>query len=313
MPGRPIRRTPTHPPGRTPHARTIGVNTWVWTSPLTDATARPTCSRHVAALGFDAVELPLENAGRPGRPSVLGDVLDEHRPDAVRRRRDGAGPRPRRRPTRRPSPPRRTTCGRCIDLAAAHRRRAASCGPFYAADRARLADDRRRAGGGVRRAARAPRPGRRAGGARRRRARHRAAQPLRDLARQHRRPGARPRSGRCSGRPSGWRWTRYHLNIEERSQRRRHPRAPASTSRTCRSAATTAAPPGGDQTDWPALLAALDDVGYAGPLGHRELHRRQRLHRDRRVHLAPAGRRPRTTWPATGWRSCGRSPDRPET
>ena len=24
--------------------------------------------------------------------------------------------------------------------------------------------------------------------------------------------------------------------------------------------------PGDDQTDWPALLAALDDVGYAGPL-----------------------------------------------
>ena len=24
--------------------------------------------------------------------------------------------------------------------------------------------------------------------------------------------------------------------------------------------------PGGDQTDWPALLAALDDVGYDGPL-----------------------------------------------
>lgn len=24
--------------------------------------------------------------------------------------------------------------------------------------------------------------------------------------------------------------------------------------------------PGGDQTDWAALVAALDDVGYAGPL-----------------------------------------------
>ena len=24
--------------------------------------------------------------------------------------------------------------------------------------------------------------------------------------------------------------------------------------------------PGGDQTDWPALVAALDEVGYAGPL-----------------------------------------------
>ena len=42
--------------------RAIGVNTWVWTSPLTDANL-PGLLRHVAELGFDAVELPLEKPG----------------------------------------------------------------------------------------------------------------------------------------------------------------------------------------------------------------------------------------------------------
>ena len=42
--------------------RPIGVNTWVWTSPLTDADA-PALLEHVAALGFDVVELPLEQPG----------------------------------------------------------------------------------------------------------------------------------------------------------------------------------------------------------------------------------------------------------
>ncbi|MBJ2121933.1 sugar phosphate isomerase/epimerase [Arthrobacter sp. MSA 4-2] len=42
--------------------RSIGVNTWVWESPLTDATLPPLLAR-IAAMGFDAVELPLENAG----------------------------------------------------------------------------------------------------------------------------------------------------------------------------------------------------------------------------------------------------------
>ncbi|WP_159803329.1 sugar phosphate isomerase/epimerase family protein [Arthrobacter zhaoguopingii] len=42
--------------------RSIGVNTWVWESPLTDATLPPLLAR-IAAIGFDAVELPLENAG----------------------------------------------------------------------------------------------------------------------------------------------------------------------------------------------------------------------------------------------------------
>ena len=37
----------------------LGVNTWVWTSPLTDEVL-PGLLRRIADLGFDAVELPLE-------------------------------------------------------------------------------------------------------------------------------------------------------------------------------------------------------------------------------------------------------------
>ncbi|MDF2051585.1 sugar phosphate isomerase/epimerase family protein, partial [Arthrobacter sp. Cr_A7] len=42
--------------------RPIGISTWVWESPLTDANLGGHLAR-IAALGFDAVELPLENAG----------------------------------------------------------------------------------------------------------------------------------------------------------------------------------------------------------------------------------------------------------
>ena len=48
--------------------REIGVNTWVWTSPLTDASVADLL-RRIADMGFDAVELPLENAvTSPSRP-----------------------------------------------------------------------------------------------------------------------------------------------------------------------------------------------------------------------------------------------------
>ncbi|MET1155684.1 MAG: sugar phosphate isomerase/epimerase, partial [Arthrobacter sp.] len=42
--------------------RPIGVNTWVWQSPLTDALL-PQLLAKIAGMGFDAVELPLENPG----------------------------------------------------------------------------------------------------------------------------------------------------------------------------------------------------------------------------------------------------------
>ncbi len=56
--------------------RTIAVNTWVWTSPLTDATLEP-LARKAAGMGYQALELPLESVGDwdPARArDVLGDL-----------------------------------------------------------------------------------------------------------------------------------------------------------------------------------------------------------------------------------------------
>lgn len=55
--------------------RIIGVNTWVWTSPLTDDTLDP-LARKAAEMGFDALELPLENVG-DWDPRRARDLLDD--------------------------------------------------------------------------------------------------------------------------------------------------------------------------------------------------------------------------------------------
>ncbi|NKZ00227.1 sugar phosphate isomerase/epimerase family protein [Nocardiopsis alborubida] len=56
--------------------RALGVNTWVWTSPLTDAALERIAPR-VAEWGFDVIELPVENAGDwdPRRARALLDGL----------------------------------------------------------------------------------------------------------------------------------------------------------------------------------------------------------------------------------------------
>ncbi|MGJ0388916.1 sugar phosphate isomerase/epimerase family protein [Microbacterium sp. CGR1] len=56
--------------------RTIAVNTWVWTSPLTDATLEP-LARKAAEMGYQALELPLESIGDwdPGRTREVLDGL----------------------------------------------------------------------------------------------------------------------------------------------------------------------------------------------------------------------------------------------
>ncbi|MFV0320121.1 MAG: sugar phosphate isomerase/epimerase family protein [Microbacterium sp.] len=55
--------------------RTIGVNTWVWTSPLTDENVAPLL-RRITGMGFGAVELPLESVG-DWDPVRVRDILDE--------------------------------------------------------------------------------------------------------------------------------------------------------------------------------------------------------------------------------------------
>lgn len=56
--------------------RLIGVNTWVWTSPLRDDSMAELAAK-AAAFGFDAMELPLENPGDWDAARAC-DVLDAH-------------------------------------------------------------------------------------------------------------------------------------------------------------------------------------------------------------------------------------------
>ena len=53
--------------------RTIGINTWVWTSPLTDESLSELTGR-AADMGFGAIELPLETVG-DWDPARAGDVV----------------------------------------------------------------------------------------------------------------------------------------------------------------------------------------------------------------------------------------------
>ena len=55
--------------------RLLGVNTWVWTSPLRDAELEPLL-RKIAGMGFDSVELPVESPG-DWDPLRAKDVLEE--------------------------------------------------------------------------------------------------------------------------------------------------------------------------------------------------------------------------------------------
>lgn len=55
-------------------SRTIAVNTWVWASPLTDAILEP-LARKAAGMGYQALELPLENVG-DWDPAHTREVLD---------------------------------------------------------------------------------------------------------------------------------------------------------------------------------------------------------------------------------------------
>jgi D-psicose/D-tagatose/L-ribulose 3-epimerase len=57
--------------------RTIGVNTWVWVSPVTDASL-PEIAAKAAGMGFGAIELPVEQPG-DWSPEAAAEVLAEHR------------------------------------------------------------------------------------------------------------------------------------------------------------------------------------------------------------------------------------------
>ncbi len=240
--------------------RLLGVNTWVWTSPLTDANA-PDLLRHVAELGFEAVELPLENVGDL-HVEALRPVLDE----------TGLVPclvgamAPGRDLVRAPDARIRETqdyLRACVDLA--HSVSAAAvCGPFYASTGRvwRMDDEERQSVYEELRAnlepvvSHAAEAGVRIG-----------IEPLNryETSVVNTVDQGLEALGPLLGDHLGLALDTYHLNIEERSSAEAVRRADGHLVhlQVC---GNDRGAPGGDQTDWGALLIALDDVGYVGPL-----------------------------------------------
>ncbi|MHA7210294.1 sugar phosphate isomerase/epimerase family protein [Arthrobacter sp. MDT1-65] len=240
--------------------RPLGINTWVWTSPLTDAGLPPLLTR-IADLGFDGVELPLENAGdlTAGvvRDALAATGLVPTVVGAMAPGRDlvGASPAATRETQR--------YLLDCIDLAQAIGA-GTVCGPFYTATGRvwRMDDDEREAACAELRENLAPV------------ADHAVAagvvlgiEPLNryETSFLNTVDQALTALGPLLGSGVGLALDSYHLNIEERS-----------SAEAIRSAGphlvhlqvcgNDRGAPGGDQTDWPALFAALDDVRYGGPV-----------------------------------------------
>lgn len=244
---------PSHPP-----TRPVGVDTWVWTSPLTDE-ALPALLERIAGLGFDAVELPLEQPGDldPARTAraVRDAGLAAYVVGAMAPGRDLVATDP-------------ATVGRtqdylraCVDLAA-EVGAPAVCGPFYAqtgrvwrmtpAERAAAYDEWRACLAPVVEHARA------AGVAI-------GIEPLNryETSFVNTVDQALTGLGPLLGAGVGLALDTYHLGIEERSSADAVRRAGAHLLhlQVC---GNDRGAPGGDQTDWPALVGALDDVGYDG-------------------------------------------------
>jgi D-psicose/D-tagatose/L-ribulose 3-epimerase len=240
--------------------RQLGVNTWVWTSPLTDATA-PTLVRHVAEMGFDVVELPLENAADLSA-DALRPVLEETglTPCVV------GAMAPGRDLVRAPAKQVRATqdyLRSCIDLA--HDVGAAAvCGPFYAATGRvwRMSDTERGSAYDELRTHLAPVVDHAAGAEVRL-----GIEPLNRYETSLVNTVAQGLDalGPLLGPHLGLALDTYHLNIEERSSADAV-RATGAHLVHVQVCGSDRGAPGADQTDWTALLTALDEVGYDGPL-----------------------------------------------
>ena len=240
--------------------RTIGVNTWVWTSPLTDDRFEPLV-RKIAAMGFDAVELPLENVG-DWDPHRAREVLDDAGLLPVVIGAMGPG---------------RSLVARAGDVAATQEYlrgciRAATivgatrvAGPFYAPTGVtwRMDTDERTA--------------------LERELRENLRPLIDEVAALGIRLAVEPLNryetslintvdqalgalGPLLGEGLGLALDTYHLNIEEKrpSDAVRTAGAAIAHVQVCGSDRGAV---GADHTDWPGLLRALDDAGYDGVLG----------------------------------------------
>jgi D-psicose/D-tagatose/L-ribulose 3-epimerase len=240
--------------------RSIGISTWVWESPLTDATLGGHLAR-IAALGFDAVELPLENAG-------------DFTTDAVREAVESTGLTPflvgamapgRDLVSAAPASVEKTQAYLldCISMAASIGSPTV-CGPFYTQTGRvwRMSPGQRREAYAELRhnlepvAARALDAGVVLG-----------IEPLNryetslintvDQALEALEP--------LLGNGVGLALDSYHLHIEERSLAAAV-RAAGEHVVHVQVCGNDRGAPGGDQTDWEGFLHALDEVGYSGPL-----------------------------------------------
>jgi D-psicose/D-tagatose/L-ribulose 3-epimerase len=238
--------------------REIGVNTWVWTSPLTDAGVADLL-RRIAGMGFDAVELPLENAGDLDA-AVVADVLAETglTPCVV-----GAMAPGRDLVDADCVAATQDYLRACIDFAAGVGARSV-CGPFYAATGRvwRMDADQRQAAYDDLRTHLAPVVD------------HALAQGVRlgveplnryETSLVNTVDQALTALGPLLGEGLGLALDSYHLNIEERSSANAI-RAAGPHLAHVQVCGSDRGAPGGDQTDWPAFVAALDEVGYDGPL-----------------------------------------------
>jgi D-psicose/D-tagatose/L-ribulose 3-epimerase len=210
-------------------------------------------------MGFDAVELPLENAGDLTVP-VVSDVLAETglTPCVV-----GAMAPGRDLVDASCVTDTQDYLRACIDFAAGIGARSV-CGPFYASTGRvwRMDADQRQTAYVDLRTHLAPVVD------------HAAAQGVRlgieplnryETSLVNTVDQALTALGPLLGEGLGLALDSYHLNIEERSSADAI-RAAGQHLAHVQVCGSDRGAPGGDQTDWKALVSALDDVGYEGPL-----------------------------------------------
>lgn len=240
--------------------RPLGVNTWVWTSPLTDRQL-PQLLDKVAGMGFTAVELPLESAGDLTVPAVRAALdatgLQPYVVGAMAPGRDLVVTDPGAVATT------QDYLRRCVDLAAGIGAPAV-CGPFYAATGRvwRLTPAEREAAYQEWRENLAPviehaaQAGVRVG-----------IEPLNRYETSLVNTVEQALTGLegLLGPACGVALDTYHLGIEERSSADAVRRAGEHLVHV-QVCGNDRGAPGGDQTDWAGILAALDEVGYAGAL-----------------------------------------------
>ncbi|MRG61703.1 TIM barrel protein [Agromyces sp. CFH 90414] len=241
--------------------RTIGVNTWVWTSPLDDGSLRELAAK-AAGMGFGAIELPVEQPG-DWSPDAAAEVLAEHRLAPVVIGAMGPG----RNLVAAPGSEVVATQNylvHCVKVAERLGSRVVA-GPFTAATgRTWRMDAEERAGRyGELRSALAPVV---------RQAEERgirlAIEPLNryETSLVNTVEQALEALGPLLGPGLGLALDTYHLNIEEKHVGDAV-RAAGEHVAYVQVCGNDRGAVGDDHFDWPAFLDALDDVGYPGPLG----------------------------------------------